>query len=538
MFTAISTFVLVFTVVTVDSSIRSGIERRRLAPFKTFPMLYFSKQDKLMLQSRSSDSHEKIAREIRTAGQELTRRPNFFLPPKNHTIFASRWNEVYGNNLCGFAIYCFLYPQDEAAFSLIKQFMDTMASYPDWYVASSYGIDEVPIGHSLYGFTTAFDMLYDRFGGSRIRKYHAAVKKHSLTLFSILSRNRHGWSRQYIHNHAATNIVALLMGGLVVSVTEPETAAPWIAEARKHLDLGMEMLKHVTDGSLDEGVSYGSYTARGLTTYVFLAKRHFGVDHTSNPWLKEHFWFYYSTILPGFQRSVGIADANHNWFYGPCSQLVFLDNFVLKNGYGNWLADKIRSTRPKNKPLAPSNSSVYSTLHTEYLFYNASITPRRPKRCDNSKLHVFSDWGVATYGAGQRMKAGNTFLSVKSGVANGEAVENIRHNKYYPTIVNDWKGFNPGHEHPDQNSFTFSPNGRYFVTEALYGPKLTILDNTYSFAPSTQSTCNEPWEGQIGECAKWLRYSEFQPGIRGQILTATTSDDMTFIAAEAGKMYS
>lgn len=75
------------------------------------------------------------------------------------------------------------------------------------------------------------------------------------------------------------------------------------------------------------------------------------------------------TFSQGFQRTVAIADSNYNWFYGPESQLVFLDKFVMRNGSGNWLADQIRRNRVVEGPGTPSKGQRWCTLHTEFLWY-------------------------------------------------------------------------------------------------------------------------------------------------------------------------
>ena len=66
---------------------------------------------------------------------------------------------------------------------------------------------------------------------------------------------------------------------------------------------------------------------------------------------------------------MAIADSNYNWFYGPESQLVFLDKFVMRNGSGNWLADQIRRNRVVEGPGTPSKGQRWCTLHTEFLWY-------------------------------------------------------------------------------------------------------------------------------------------------------------------------
>lgn len=73
-------------------------------------------------------------------------------------------------------------------------------------------------------------------------------------------------------------------------------------------------------------------------------------------------------LSAGFQRTVAIADSNYNWFYGPESQLVFLDKFVMRNGSGNWLADQIRKNRVVEGPGTPSKGQRWCTLHTEFLW--------------------------------------------------------------------------------------------------------------------------------------------------------------------------
>jgi len=314
------------------------------------------------------------------------------------------------------------------------------------------------------------------------------------------------------------------------------SAQVWKQEAIDHFEKGLKILKLVTDGTSDEGVAYGSYSSRGWTQYVYLAKRHFSEDHTRHPWFHQHFWYFYGTVLPGYQKTVGIADSNHNWFHGPESQLVFLDAFVLRNGYGNWLADKISVNRAQQPPLMQTTSQVYSTTHTEFIFYDAAVTPKEPPTSSDNNLFFYSDWGVVTYGAAPLSNRENTFLSMKSGAIHGEGVADIVESNLLGSFVKGWRNFNAGHEHPDQNSFVFSPNGQPFITEALYSIKETYLNNVLMFAPHQGSKCNAPWVGQMGECSKWLDW-KIKPVPRGKIVTASQNGGMVHIAGEAVQSY-
>ncbi|XP_006260584.1 dermatan-sulfate epimerase-like protein [Alligator mississippiensis] len=498
------------------------------------PSLYFDAEDVPALRQKSRTSHLHLFRAIRSAVTVMLSNPSYYLPPPKHADFAAKWNEIYGNNLPPLAFYCLLCPEDKAAFDFTLQYMDRMAGYKDWLVENAPG-DEVPLGHSLTGFATAFDFLYNSLGNVRRQKYLEKIWSVSEEMYDY--SKVHSWGKQLLHNHQATNMLALLTGALVTGVGKESQANIWKHTVVDVMEKTMFLLNHIVDGSLDEGVAYGSYTAKSITQYVFLAQRHFGMNNLENNWLKMHFWFYYATLLPGFQRTVGIADSNYNWFYGPESQLVFLDKFVMKNGAGNWLAQQIRKHRPKDGPMVPSTAQRWSTLHTEYIWYAAELTPQPPPGYGTAKMHMFPNWGVVTYGAGLPNTQTNTFVSFKSGKLGGRAVYDIVHFQPY-SWIDGWRSFNPGHEHPDQNSFTFAPNGQVFVSEALYGPKFSHLNNVLVFAPSPTSQCNQPWEGQLGECGQWLKWTGDEVGdASGEIITASQYGEMMFVSGEAVSAY-
>lgn len=520
----------------VKLALDRGNEQWKLQPADSLhPNLYFSQVDVPHLRQRSSTTHSHIFKVIRAAALTMLSSVALYMPPAKHADFTSKWNEIYGNNLPPLALYCLLCPEDAAALQFLIKFMDRMAEYPDWKVTSAPN-DEVPMAHSLTGFATAYDFIYPYLDKQRREVYLKKIRSATEELYEF-SKYR-AWGKQYLQNHQTTNVLAVLTGAIVVGMHGDQESMIWKQVAVNYMEKTMFLLNHVVDGSLDEGVAYGSYTAKSITQYIFLAQRHFDIDNLQNNWLRGHFWFYYATLLPGFQRTVGIADSNYNWFYGPESQLVFLDTFVMKNGTGNWLAQQIRKHRPKDGPMGQSFAQRWATLHTEYIWYNHHLSPQPPHGFGKSRMHIFSNWGVVTYGAGLPSGQGNTFLSFKSGKLGGRAVYDIVHEKPY-AWVEGWNSFNPGHEHPDQNSFTFAPNGQVFVSEALYGPKFSYLNNVLVFGPSPSSQCNSPWEGQLGECAKWLRWTDEGVGdARGELIVASSHGDTMFVSGEAVSAYS
>lgn len=172
--------------------------------------------------------------------------------------------------------------------------------------------------------------------------------------------------------------------------------------------------------------------------------------------------------------------------------------------------------------------------------YDPGLIPKPPSDFGTSQLHYFEDWGVVTYGSALPADTNRTFLSFKSGKLGGRAIYDIVHRNKYKEWVKGWRNFNAGHEHPDQNSFTFAPNGVPFVAEALYGPKYTLLNNVVLFGSSVSDSCFKPWAGQVTETcdSKWLKYKVGQAAdTQGRVEAAMRREGMVFIRGEGHSAY-
>ena len=511
------------------------------------PFLFFNSNEIPSLHQRARTTHAEIADRIRAATREMKQNPEKYLPPREWKKFAGTWNERYGNDLSAVAFYCVLNPEDIKARELAISFMDRLENLPNWRVNDSLH-DDVPVAHSLTGMATAYDFLYAQLNSTQRTRFLKKIEAVTKELYERSYNRNLWWGTSYLQNHVATNYMAILTGALVVARHENIEAEKWMSRAHLMLSRNLELLSNVVDGSIDEGVAYGTYTSRSLTQYVFFALRHFRVDFTRNPWLKEHFSFMHYTILPGFKETVGIGDSNRNWFYGPESQLVFLDNHVMRNGLGNWLARQIREHRVLKSSYTQASSHRNCMLHTEFLFYNASITERAQPNPTLSRLHVYSDWGVVTYGGGvirplsnisrYSMAGEQTFLSFKCSVLHGRAINSIVRGKRFRSWIKSWKNLNPGHEQPDQGSFVFAPNGVPFITDTLYAQKYTWLNNALVFGPSPNSECFSPFEGQIGECNRWFNFKTTSAWrAEGEVISASNEGHMVFVSGEMSQWY-
>ena len=491
------------------------------------PMLFFSLKDIPYLREKATTTHKIIAQQIAEAAETMKNDVSNYLPPTDQANFSSAWNEGYGNNLCALAMYCVLYPDDVDALLLAHEYMERMASYQSWEYRNMPN-DEMPMSHSLVGMATAFDFLYPTFSPKQREKYFRRIRKTTSRHFERFKRAT--WGTYHLQNHVLNNCVALFIGALVTNVHD-RRADLWAQLVMGHLNVTLGLLNLIVDGSLDEGVAYSTYTSRSLTMFVFLVHKHFGISFLDNYWLKQHFWFLYRSMLPGYQETVGIADSNTHWFYGLGSMLVFLDKYVMRNGYGNWLAAKARLRSNLSK------SQRWSTYHTEFIWYDESLGEQAPDKETEPHLHCFSDWGVVTYGGGAQ-NATTSFLSFKAGMLHGRAINAVVKDNLFPNHISGWDSFNPGHEHPDQNSFTFWPGGKPFITEAYYGPKFSFLNNVLMFQPSPTAKCFPPYEGQIGECYKWFDWQSPEAAqTSADVVVAHKVQQFVFVGGEAAGAY-
>ncbi|XP_020375792.2 dermatan-sulfate epimerase [Rhincodon typus] len=177
------------------------------------PMLYFSKSDVEDLRLKARSTHQNIANRIWNAGQIMLSSPREYLPPWDPKHFSARWNEIYGNNLGVLAMFCVLFPERTDAVEFAMDYMERMASQPSWLVKDAPW-DEVPLAHSLVGFATAYDFLYDHLNRTQQERYLEVITDSSRYMYE--KSFTRGWGFQYLHNHQPTNCVALLTGSLIL----------------------------------------------------------------------------------------------------------------------------------------------------------------------------------------------------------------------------------------------------------------------------------------------------------------------------------
>ena len=447
---------------------------------------------------------------------------------------STKWNAVYGIHLPLLSFYCLLKPDDHKACQYAFTTLDRITSYSLWNETISR--DDLAVTHLLTGVATAFSFMKHQMNHTQKEKYLNYIFKVGKSIDNFLLHCQ--WGKIYIHNHGVVHATALFHAALVLA-PYCKCAANWQVHTVLYFEKMIQMLDLVVDGSMNEGTGYGSYTVNCFTQFFFLAKRHLGHNYLNSVWARKYYDFMLGTTLPGYQEIIGIGDSNRRWHSSPESQLVFWDTYILRNGEGNWLASKIRSAR---KEIGVK--SISWSEYTEYIWYDPSLGEKSPLEGERkrSQLFRYSNAGMAVYNGGRDQ--GETFVSFKSGPLHGRAVYTAINDQTFPWLT--WNSVNPGHEHPDANSFVFYPHGKPFITENFYTSKYSFLNNVLTFGPSLLYSDFPPHSGQLGEAKIWLKFrhkyssNSTEPIYRAwsEVICAVEDNGFVIFSGEAVHAYS
>jgi len=480
------------------------------------PRLYFSAGELKKMQAKASTSHRDIAARIFAYGDKNSKQKNSLPPSSQGSMPKSNggWRK-YGDRLMGMAAAYALQtnPSKKQAYGdWCVEAMRRLSSFKDWGPSHEYAVG-LDGAHILFGFSVAYDLVYDELNAAEQDKFAERIRKQALLFYGeTQKRDSEFWTTSYTNNHNYINHNALLNAALVVEDRYRE-ARDWIAQVKSNTQLVMDLRAEVVDGSTNEGIMYGTYGSHALFATLDLLEEHRLADHLDNPWLTQHFNFLLHGSVSGFARVLGLADNHGTFGHGPQHLLYFLDR-VTEDGRPSWVAEKVTQVLGRKNPYGKPEGS---TLLFEYLWFDEGIKPK-PVSGNTDGFHYFEDWGVVTFRRG--WGANDTFFGFKSGDPAGEAMWDLML-KGDPRVSNT----NVSHSHPDAGGFTFAPGGKNFISANLYPkPKRSALSSTYTFTPSfaiappiPQKAIERMWDpkkidqvgrldevGQVGEWGQWM----------------------------------
>lgn len=360
------------------------------------------------------------------------------------------------------------------------------------------------LGRSAFVMGTA--LLYDWLHGSLDEATLTAARKRLEAEGEILLRDDHNYWR-LLSNHCLIETGALGMAGLALE-GESEAAGRFLEKARERTDL---IIEHAPlDGAWSEGVQYWEYGTGYFLRFLEALKTSGTADYYPRyDWLKKAGYFAIHFSLPGLRPgAVNFSDCctvreEHRWHAG---FLSYLPASAYRNGHFQDYANKVATPRP------------YKFSWMDFIVWDPSV-----KSADFRELPTFKhfeDSGFVMMRSSWREDA--TLVGFRCGPAPGHR------NQKHPLRV-ERRGFGPGHQHPDINSFSIFAHGKWLAIDPGYvhtkttAEHNTVLVNGY---------------GQAGAGREWLDFMEFESREPAPaILRAETHPGYDYVTGDAGNIY-
>lgn len=497
------------------------------------PFLYFENKDLQKLRRDCLGTHKNIFTKLERGVKYIMRNEKIFLPSRNK----SNWHNDYGNYITDISFYVLLKPQKKNI-DFAKKYLHYMYEIVYWKLDGK-PINEFKLAKNVIGFTIAIDNLWSSLEESKRLLYTDRIFKTINSMNNVMEKSN--WGYGTLQSSSTTKIFSVFIACLMLESFKPKVNSLRL-NSMKRIEYTIKLLEGVIDGSNSESAASNFAFSNCITNYVFLQKRHFSYTYNlHNAWLSNHYEFIYDVILPSKAGLLGISNPSISWQNGPESQLVFLDSFVIKRGFSNWLADIIRKERLKNQRIP----LIVGTIFTEYLWYNASIPNKKPKYYDSVRLKLYFDWGVVVYRSDKSFDKASEFVSFQSFPLQSHLLTHLSNTPKF-MLWNDWRKHRPVIEHSNQNSFSIFMNNINMISPGgISGKKSTQFDNAPLFKYAgkgklyaSEASCNHPWVGQRGDCGSWsaLRYQDLKP-MDAFVVSFQNVKKYTFISGEAGGSY-
>jgi hypothetical protein len=352
----------------------------------------------------------------------------------------------------------------------------------------------------LLGSALLYDWLYDQLdAGTR-----AAVRKRLEAEGEILARDDGNYWR-LLSNHCLIETSALGAAGLALGDGEP--AVRFVRKARERTEL---IIEHAPlDGAWSEGVQYWEYGLSYFLRYLEALRTSGTADYFAGyEWLKKTGYFPIYFSLPGLHGFVNFSDCcsarmADRW---QASFLSYLIAARYRNGHFQDLANRTLSSQP------------YKFSWMDFISYDPNVAAVDFHELPPGKH--FDDSGFVIMRSSWRDDA--TVIGFRCGPAPGHR------NQRDPRRL-ERKGFGPGHQHPDINSFSLYSHGRWLAIDPGYVHlKMTADHNTVLVNG----------RGQTGEGKVWLDHMAFQLREPAPaILRAESHPDYDYTIGDAGGIY-
>ncbi len=478
---------LVLVVITACSSTSDDNKNDRMQ-VKTddFPRLIITNRniDDFILKSKTTHQHL-FNLSIQLADNFLGR-----VPPQAQN--ASNVYREIGETMPALGL-AFLITNEDKYLAGVEKWIRMLMDVPTWEGSQN-------LGRSAWvtGIAQLYDWLYFYLDEDLKKQVVSRLKKEAKIIRNTAASTR------ALSNHLLIETSAIGIVGLILSEDDPDRdvflnqANQWTEYIIKNAPL---------DGSWGEGVQYWQY---GLGYFLrFLEGAQTSGYHDYFPeydWLKKTGRFPIHFSVPdNLTRVINFGDCGTDRYIP--TNLLYLPASKYKDGVVQDFALKIQATES------------HKLSWFDFLTFDAAIKPV-DYRSVEKEFHHFDDHGFVTMRSSWEKDA--ALVGFRCGPAPGHA------NQAKPERLAN-RGYGPGHQHPDINSFVIYANGTWLAID----PGYIMLKETRN-----HNTILVNGHGQAGAGGKWLDYLTFQNRDPAPKITFTESTPIyDYVIGNAGNIY-
>ena len=436
------------------------------------------------------------------------------LPPAEHPSDSITYIGTAVLNL-GLA---FLLTEDSAYLDSARAWIKTAIGYPHW------GKERMPdhdldAAWLLFGLGLGYDWLKDSLPPSEREALRDKLAWQGRELYQFaLDTEGRWWSSAYWQNHNWICYGGLAFAAYALQDELPE-ATHWARRARDNFAQALAYMPE--DGSNYEGPVYWRYGVIWFLMYADLLQQQTGEDLHDSDFLRNT--FFYRLYLSGSNL---IDTAN----FGDCHDRRSAHTAALYArlasqydiGEAQWLYQHFYRSceweREGREGLVKPGLWAESGL--EFLWYDHDVL-KKPVN-DLPLQRVFPDLGLVSARSSWQPEA--AMLAFKCGAPNGSKAW---HTGNALNKQNGWSTLNPGHDHPDANSFILIKGDDYIAVDDGYAKaKLT----------ANHSTLLVDGKGQYAE-GSYNAFRDLDASWGARLEATLALDGLVYARGEAARAY-
>jgi hypothetical protein len=378
-----------------------------------------------------------------------------------------------------------------------EKWLRAILGVKEWSGSANLGRSSWVLGSALL-----YDWLYQELDEDT----RTAIRRRLEVEGEILMRDNHNYWR-LLSNHCLIETAALGTAGLTLQ-GESEAAPRFLKKARERTEL---IIEHAPlDGAWAEGIQYWEYGTSYFLRYLEAMRTSGTADYFPRyEWFKKAGYFPIYFSLPGMRKgAINFGDCcnpreEHRW------QAPFL-SYLAAAAYGNGHFQDYG-----NKLVTPQ---PYKFSWMDFIAYDPAVAAVDFRQLPPGKH--FADTGFLVMRSSWAEDA--TLIGFRCGPGPGHRNQN------HPLRL-ERRGFGPGHQHPDINSFSIYAHGKWLAIDPGY---------VYVKKTADHNTVLVNGHGQAGEGGKWLDFMTFQNRLPPpEILRAQSNPDYDYVIGDAGNIY-